>query len=211
MDPSDDDSFSRTLMESIDPFNRSIDSIRTLKSGRRSVISSASLSTICNKSEIAFSNLAKKKKKVTFNAKDHIKTIPNRFEIEQDQENWSPNGTNRKKNSVFNSTSFLHLAEQHSSMYFDLKKHFSIKLKPFSYKPIFNQQKIRDFGNSNRLFLSRNHRSSTNITPDLSTTPRRPPLRQKSSKAYDMRFPRKFCHYYKSEKSFTVFHGLCLI
>uniref|UniRef100_A0AC35GBG4 Uncharacterized protein n=1 Tax=Panagrolaimus sp. PS1159 TaxID=55785 RepID=A0AC35GBG4_9BILA len=203
MDPSDDDSFSRTLMESIDPFNR------TLKSGRRSVFSSSSLSSISNKSEIAFSNLTKKKKTVTFDAKNHIKIIPNRIQIQQDQENWSPNGTNRKKNSVFNSNSFQHQPRQQPSIYFELKKR--VPLKPFSYKPIFNEQKIRNF-NVNSNHLSRDPLSNISGCHDLSRAPRRPPLRQKSSKAYDMRFPRQFNHgYYKSDESFTVFHGLCLI
>uniref|UniRef100_A0A914PVD7 Uncharacterized protein n=1 Tax=Panagrolaimus davidi TaxID=227884 RepID=A0A914PVD7_9BILA len=85
------------------------------QNGPRGITLASSLSSNSHKQEIQSSKVQKKKKSVTFDHQDHFKVIPSRQELEEDHNNWSPNGTHRTKLPIFSYTSIYNRQTQSDS------------------------------------------------------------------------------------------------
>uniref|UniRef100_A0A914Q6P8 Uncharacterized protein n=1 Tax=Panagrolaimus davidi TaxID=227884 RepID=A0A914Q6P8_9BILA len=178
------------------------DAARLLKIRPKPIISSASPSSSIGQSSKL---LYRKKKYVTFDSADHIKIIPNRHEIQQDQENWSPNGKNRTKRSIcsddIQNSNIPHHQQKKQKQ--PASNNNYAPFSPFSYTPIFQTNGQPQNLYSNRLFSLPNYRSTSTFprsnvinddkrpsygfstnNDDLPILPLRPPIRRHNLNDY---------------------------
>uniref|UniRef100_A0A914R587 Uncharacterized protein n=1 Tax=Panagrolaimus davidi TaxID=227884 RepID=A0A914R587_9BILA len=194
-------------------YNKS-ESIRLLPTGTRSIISPP------------FSKLQKKKKSLTFDSAEHVKIIPNRQELEEDEKNWTPNGTHRTKKSICSddvqNSNIPHYQQEKQKQPASNNNYAPFSL--FSYTPIFQTNGQPQNLNSNRLFSLPNYRSTSTFprsniinddkrpygfstnNDDLPTLPLRPPIRRYNLNDYDSTFSRK--NFHDSANEFSDFSTL---